>query len=155
MTARSALYVDDWPVIDSPALAVLLELQTAGVEVRVLNGVVQFRRHRDVLTDEQRMVLDAHANDVRELLRMLADSGLRSRVRRFAQMFDASTPTTLPTNVLTCGIPYATGVCFSCGHELPRSQYGRCWRCALAWRIAWRYPLHKALQIATDEARVA
>jgi hypothetical protein len=151
-----SLYRAYWDVLDSPVLSLLIELQAAGVEFRMCSGAVQFRRHGgSSLTDIERQQLAEYADAVPTLIIMLADDGLRARRRQFELMFAEALPGTLPTNVVRRGIPYAIGVCFSCGAALPKPQFGRCWRCALAWRIAWRYPLPASVVSAADEARIA
>ena len=152
--ARCTLYAAYWRLLDSPALAVLVELDAKGVQFRLFDGVVRFRRHHGSLTDAHRRVLADNVDAVKALVVMLCDTGLISRRRRFELMFAQAAPGTLPTNVFQIGIPYAAGICFSCGHTLPKPEFGRCWRCALAWRIAWR-SLPAPIVSAADEARIA
>jgi hypothetical protein len=52
------------------------------------------------------------------------------------------------------GVPYLSGRCFSCGDELERARHGKCWRCALAWRLALHLPVAPALADIYDGQKV-
>jgi hypothetical protein len=58
--------------------------------------------------------------------------------------FRAQWPSTAP--VLRSGVRFVEGVCYSCMDRLAPGRFGRCWRCALALRLA-----HGLRLVATDD----
>ena len=54
----------------------------------------------------------------------------------------------------TAGVTYRQSTCFSCAARLQKARFGRCWRCSLAWRLAYRLPVPEELAVAHDEASV-
>jgi hypothetical protein len=51
--------------------------------------------------------------------------------------------------------PHVRGICFSCGKAVPVFITMRCWRCAMAWRLAVDRPVPEALAEVRDTCRVA
>jgi hypothetical protein len=51
-------------------------------------------------------------------------------------------------------VPCVPGSCFSCGDSLQTHRLGRCWRCALAWRLVHGVPLPTSLLNLLDGAKV-
>ena len=125
---------------DDAALTLLLDLEHRGVELE-LDG-------SDVLLGPQSAVTRADLDNVRrhkaaliQLVR-IADEGVQERL----EAFKAQKPSTAP--VLIRGFRYVAGVCFACGtRSQDRTRFGRCWRCALALRLAWN------LTIATTDCQ--
>ena len=68
--------------------------------------------------------------------------------------FDLSPAGRVPALVFRQDVPYVEGRCFSCGDALSVFRVGRCWRCALAWRLAARVAIPVDLAPALDNARV-
>ena len=66
----------------------------------------------------------------------------------------AVSKTDTPDFVFRRGTPYAKAVCFSCGAVMPEPDYGRCWRCSLAWRMSVGVPIPAALAQAYDESKM-
>ena len=83
----------------------------------------------------------------------ICDAGVQDRVAVFRAQLEAD-PTTVGPFLFTAGVPYSKGICFSCGAGLPDACFGRCWRCSLGWRLAYRLPVPAELAVAHDEARV-
>ena len=93
-------------------------------------------------------VLDALVTLIR-----ICDQGVQERVAVFRAQLEAD-PTTIGPFLFKAGVPYGRSVCFSCGACLPDACFGRCWRCSLGWRLAYRLPVPAELAAAHDEARV-
>ena len=81
------------------------------------------------------------------------DDGVQARRESFAAQFKAGPASRVPAFLFRSGVAYEAAICFSCGDRLAEVRFGRCWRCALAWRlVAVRVPA--ATAAALDEARV-
>lgn len=139
--------------LKSPALPLLLELEAAGVRVKVDADVVLVSP-RGVLTPEQRTMFRQHQAAVRVLVAIVDDAGVQAR-RAVFQLQLALTAPRIPGFLFKSDVPYVRGVCFSCGDGLPELRFSRCWRCSLAWRLACRLPVPADLAAALDAARVA
>lgn len=140
-------------VFDSPAVGILCGLEHDGFTVQLEpdNGIVIVPRSR--LTPE-RMAAITRYKDALTLLLRCCDAGVRARRAAFECQMALLGPGIVASLVFTSGIPYAAGVCFSCRDGLGRPLgFGRCWRCALAWRLACRLPLTPELATAIEQAR--
>jgi hypothetical protein len=146
--------VIDADVLNSPVLPLLLDLESAGVQVRMQDGRVHFSPAERV-TAEQRRTLSAHASAVRLLVLIATETEVQARRDVFRAQMLRQSPNSVPLLVFRRGTAYVPGVCYSCGDALPRPRPGRCWRCALASRLACWAPVPGDLLVAMDEARVA
>lgn len=140
--------------IDSPALPVLLKLVASGVRFRVEAGRVLVSP-RGALTPEQRELFRQGAEAVRALVPVVTDAGVEARRAVFAQQLAVTPAPQVPAFLFKAGVPYVAGSCFSCGDRLERLRFGRCSKCAIAWRLAADVPIPAALAEALDAARVA
>lgn len=147
--AQPALTPD---VLASPALALLLDLEQLGCHVEVTPDTIVVEP-ASKLTAAQQSAVRAYAPELALLLRC-CDAGVQVRRDTFARQIAAAPPGTIPAFVLEPAPLYAAGVCFSCGDTLQAFRYGRCWRCALAWRLAAGVPMPLALADALDAARL-
>lgn len=121
-------------VLASPALPLLIHLEAEGFSfshdgdrllVRPIDRLSpelleQVRRERDALL----------------LLLRICDEGVQQRREVFARRLSEANQAVLPGLVFREGLPYVAGRCFSCGETTERPTFGRCGRCALAWRLA-------------------
>ena len=94
----------------------------------------------------------AHRAEIKTLMGV-CDQAVQDRVMVFRGQLDAD-PTTVDPFLFKTGVPYAKGVCFSCGAGLQDACFGRCWRCSLAWRMAAVVPISADQAAAYDGARV-
>ena len=142
----------DTALCDSPAVPLLATLVARGCRVRVTDGGERLivEPASRLTADEQRRVR-AHR---RTLATLIQDDGLQARRACFAAQFAATPTPRVPAFIFRPGIAYTKGQCFSCGDPLPEPRFGRCWRCALAWRLACRLPVPAEFASAYDEARV-
>jgi hypothetical protein len=140
-------------VLNGPVLPCLLELEALGVRFR-RDGDHVLVSPRGVLTLEQREVFRRHQAAVRVLVALVADAEVQARRDAFRQQVEATPAPMVPAFLFKVGICYTKGRCFSCGDKLPELRFGRCWRCAVAWRLACRLPIDAALADALDGAKV-
>ena len=138
-------------VLNSPAVAVLCNLEHAGLDLAVVNGRLRVWP-AERLTAEYEQLIQQHRDALVTLVR-ICDQGVQERVAVFRAQLEAD-PTTIGPFLFKAGVPYGRGVCFSCGACLPDACFGRCWRCRLGWRLAYRLPVPAELAAAHDEARV-
>jgi hypothetical protein len=136
---------------DSEALPLLLTLEEQGFEFRAASGAL-FIKPAERVTPELHAQLRQHRPALITLVRVY-DQGVQDRVQDFRGQLEAD-PTTIGPFLFKAGIPYRRGDCFSCGATLPEPQYGRCWRCSLAWRMACRLPIPTDVARAYDESKV-
>jgi hypothetical protein len=122
-------------VLSSPALSLLLALEARGATF-ILDGDDICIRPTGLLTPHERQLLQAHYQEARLLVVLSTDAALQSRRERFRVQLADAAPGTMPVLRFRAGVPYVQGVCFSCGVPLDELVFGRCWRCALAWRLA-------------------
>jgi hypothetical protein len=87
------------------------------------------------------------------MLLHMCDEGVAARRQVFRAQLEACEAPTVPAFVFTEGVAYVAGVCFSCGEANGRDTFGRCWRCALGWRLACRLAIPADLALAIDGAR--
>ncbi len=137
-------------VLDSPAVAVLCGLAVAGLDLAVVNGRLRVWPV-ERLTAEHEQLIQQHRDELVTLVR-ICDEGVQERLAAFKQQIRNAPEGTMPDFVYVRSTAYAKGVCFSCGTALPTPEYGRCWRCSLAWRMAAGVPI--PAEQAYDEAKV-
>lgn len=140
-------------VLSSPALDVLLTLERDGFRVELTPDDTLRIGPRDRLTPELVVALRHHKDSLKMLVR-LCDDGVQDRRLVFVAQRAAAPPGTVPASLFRPGVPYAAGVCFSCGDRLPRPHFGRCWRCTLAWRLACRVPIAVELAEVYDQQKL-
>ena len=138
-------------VFDSAAFPLFITLQEQGFEFQVTGGAL-FIKPVGRVTPELRAQLRRHKPALMTLV-CVCDQGVQERVAVFRAQLEAD-PTTIGPFLFTAGVPYRRSFCFSCGADLPDVCFGRCWRCSLGWRLAYRLPVPAALAAAHDEARV-
>jgi hypothetical protein len=127
-------------VLSSPALLLLVDLEARGCSVLV-EGADIVIRPAGSLTMVERRTLQAHYADARMLVLLSTDAGVQVRRDRFKSELAGAAPGIVPAMRFRVGVPYVAGVCFSCGTALDELIFGRCWRCALAWRLACGVPV--------------
>lgn len=142
-------------LVDSPVLDLVRAVHDAGVRLRLGADGRILANPVDRLTDDQRTQLRTCRVEVVELLRSY-DLETDHRVQVFqGQLADPPEGVILPLLVYRPDLPYVEGFCYSCGDLLEDFRFGRCWRCALAFRLALRLPVSPELVAALDEARIA
>ena len=139
-------------VLNSPAVAVLCGLEEAGLDLAVVDGRLRVWPV-ERLTAEHERVIRRHRNELVTLVR-ICDDGVQERLVAFKQQLREVPEGTTPAFVFQQGTPYTKSVCFSCGTALATPEYGRCWRCSLAWRMAAGVPIPATQAAVYDEARV-
>lgn len=140
-------------VFSSPALPLLLDLDRLGCRVELTpDRLIVEPASR--LTVEQQAAVHAHARELAFLVRC-CDAGVVARRDVMRAQYDQAPAGYVPALLFRLDIPYVAGRCFSCGDELMTFRVGRCWRCALAWRLAARVPISSELADAFDGARVS
>lgn len=116
------------------ALALLLDLEERGVEIE-LDGEDVLLGPGSAVTSQDRTEVQRHKATFVQLVR-IADEGVQTRLAAFKDQKPSTDPRLIP------GFRYVAGVCFSCGERCQdRTRWGRCWRCALALRLAWNCPI--------------
>lgn len=141
--------------LSSPAVDVLLRLEAEGFFFEVTSEG-RFRvSPAEQLTTELMGLVRQYRDDLVVLTRV-CDEGVQARVIVFRRQVESAPPgVVLPLLVFRQNVPCAKAQCWSCGDALRRDRYGRCWRCALAWRVAVRVPLTAALEWEYDDAAVS
>ena len=139
-------------VLNSPAVAVLCDLEHAGLDLAVVDGRLRVWP-ADLLTPEHEQLIRQHRDELVALVR-ICDDGIQERLAAFKVQRREAPAGTLPDFVFQRGTPYDKGVCFSCGAALPQPEFGRCWRCSLAWRMAADVPIPAGQAAVYDRARV-
>ncbi len=137
-------------VFTGPALPLLLRLEAEGFDVQVDGDRLRVRPPAK-LTPELLGALRAHKADLLMLVRC-CDAGVQARREVFARQLAETAAPGVPA-FLFRQVPYATGSCFSCGDGLAEAIFGRCWRCAIAWRMAAGVPIPADLAAALDAAK--
>ena len=139
-------------VFDSPALTLVLQLAAEGFELEVAEPNTLRVRPIERVTPELRADLQRHKPDILMLIR-ICDPGVQDRRAAFVTQLDA--PSGAPVSRLAFReTAYVSGRCHSCGDALERPRWGRCWRCALAWRLACGLSSRADLAAAIDAAKV-
>ena len=141
----------DIHVFDGPGLPLLLDLEAHGFDLAVRRGELWIKLV-ERLSPEQRTHVRQHRDALVTLVRC-CDDGVQERLVVFRQQRQEVPTGTMPAFVFQAG-PYAKGVCFSCGAALSVAQFGRCWRCSLAWRMAAGVSIPVERATVYDEARV-
>lgn len=139
-------------IFASPAVPLLVELEQQGFSLQVTADGRLRVEPGSRLSDQQRQLLAAH-RDAAVLLLRTCDAGVVARREAFRAQLEADASAIVPAFVFRPDAPYAAGVCFSCADSNGSNQYGRCWRCALAWRLACRVPIDPALAVIIDAAK--
>lgn len=134
-------------IISSPALPLVAELEASGFEWRLVDDRVQVRPVA-ALTADLRARLRERYPQVVELMRTI-DGGVRARREQFSVEWQRRLADTSPRFLFRGDVPYVFAVCFSCG-EPNGEKWGRCWRCALAWRLA----IGAHIPTVIDEAKI-
>ncbi len=140
-------------VFESPALPLLITLRARGCHLELTPDThTLIIEPASRLTPEEQASVRTHAQGLAMLLRC-CDAGVCARRDVMRGQFSAAPAGRVPA-LLFRPVPYVEGHCFSCGDALPRFRVGRCWRCALAWRLAVQVPISSDLSDALDGARV-
>lgn len=103
------------------------------------------------LAPELRATLEQYRAELLMLLRV-CDEGVQERRAAFVcALAKGQKPGAL---LFRSGVPYGRGRCFSCGDPLDAAKFSKCWRCALAWRLAARLPIPVDLALAYDQQKL-
>ena len=137
-------------VFTSPALPLLLALEAEGFAFAI-DGDRLLVRPVERLSPELRQALRRERESLVVLVR-ICDVGVQQRRELFATSL-ASDARVLPSLVFVADVPYVAGHCFSCGDSNQRPTFGRCWRCALAWRLAAGVAVPSDFAAAYDSAK--
>jgi hypothetical protein len=137
-------------VLQSPALPLLLELEADGFDLR-FDGSRLLVKPIERLSPERRALVAAHRADLVALVR-ICDAGVVTRRQVFAAQYASGV--TVGRFALVPDLPYVSGRCFSCGDPLTRPAFGRCWRCAMAWRLVVGVPVSASLSEVYDTQRM-
>lgn len=119
-------------VLNSPALSLLLRLEADGFEVVAVEDRLLVKPVSRIAADV-RAQLATYRAELLTILR-ICDVSVQDRREAFSRQLAAGA--SIGQLAMCEGLPYVAGQCFSCGDSLPRPVFGRCWRCALAWRCA-------------------
>ena len=139
-------------VFESPALPLLLELERDGFDLGVRSGTLWIKPARR-LTPERRAQITEHRAALKALV-LVCDDGVQDRVIAYKAQLAAVPRGSTPDFVYQRGTVHTQGVCFSCAEPLPEPRFARCWRCALAWRLAAGVKMSTETAAALDTARV-
>ncbi len=143
-------------IFESPVAAIVCELERDGFRVDLRPDGRVGIAPRSRLTPARMREIVAHCDALRALLRRVFDAGVQERREAFRQQLDAPHPGVLvPALLFRPGVPYTLSLCFSCGDGVPGTRFGRCWRCAVALRLALRVPISVETLAAYDEARLS
>ena len=137
-------------VLQSPAVEVLVRLEAEGFEIGAAGDRLRVKPISR-LTVDQRAELERYRADLLMLLRV-CDEAVQDRRLAFARQLDTGVDPGLL--VFRPAVPYVAGRCFSCGDATGRPVHGKCWRCALAWRLALRLPIATDLALVYDGQKV-
>jgi hypothetical protein len=140
-------------VFDSPAVLLLLALEAREIHVELTADGRLIVEPASRLTADEQAAVRAHARELARLLG-ICDRGVWERRDAFAAQIAHARPSRLPACLLRPQVPYVKGTCFSCGVVLQTLVFGRCWRCALACRLAGGLSIPVDLIAAMDVARV-
>jgi len=120
----------------APAVDILLQLKAEGLSF----GVTPEGRLRvspaDRLSPESASLIRRYRDELVQLVHV-SDPGVQARVEVFRRQIAAARPATaMPSLVFRRVVPDTSDSCFSCGDPVGPERWGRCWRCALAARVA-------------------
>ena len=138
-------------VFTSTAVSLLVGLEADGFTFAV-TGNRLLVRPVERLTPEQREAVRREREALLTLLR-ICDAGVQERRAAFEAQARASSVALVPALLFRQGVPYVAGRCFSCGDASGRPTFGRCWRCALAWRLALRVAIPTDFAAVYDDAK--
>ena len=141
-------------ILQSPALPLLLELQASGLAVVVTASGTLRVGPRDRLTAAQLTAIETH-KDALKALALVCEDGVQARRSAFIDQLAQLESALVPALMYRLDVPYRPGYCFSCGDPNGRVTFGRCWRCALGWRLAVRAPVSADIATVYDDARSA
>jgi hypothetical protein len=137
---------------DHDAISLLLSFEARGFRLlRHPAGIYVEPSAR--LTDADRAIIRRHKAELRALLAIF-DDGVVARRRLFELQWALRDDDRPPAFLFESNVPYALCICFSCGDRLESARWGRCWRCALAWRLALGVPITSKETASADEAKV-
>jgi hypothetical protein len=136
-------------VLSSPALPLLLRLEAEGFEFAVDDDRLLVRPV-NFLPPDARTQLAMYRRELLTLVR-ICDEGVKDRRAAFASQLKAG----VSIGRLSLGprLPYTAGRCFTCWDLLERPVFRRCWRCALAWRLAAGAPIAADVAAVYDNHR--
>jgi hypothetical protein len=140
-------------IFSSPAVGLFAELADAGLVFEATQDGRLRVRPAGLVTPERAELIRTHRDHLLTLAR-ICDEGVQRRAAKFRTDVEA-TRDRLPAFLYRACVPYVAGVCFSCGDRLNATGFGRCWRCALAWRLAVRVPITATVAEVLDQAREA
>ena len=138
-------------VLASTALPLLIGLEADGFRFAV-SGDRLLVRPVERLTPEQRELLRQERDAILVLLR-ICDAGVQARREAFAAQLQADGAALVPALLFRPDVPYVAGRCFSCGDESGRPSFGRCARCALAWRLVLGVAIPSDFAATYDDAK--
>ena len=125
----------------APAVQILCRLAAEGVTFDITTGGRLVVAPLQPLSPWLAELLRQH-HDVLVPLVQVAEKGVQERVRHFCWWISrAPAGVAVTTPLLHPHLLSMPGRCTSCGGDLEEARSGRCWRCALAWRLAVRMPL--------------
>ncbi len=139
-------------VFESPALPLLLELERDGFDLGVRSGTLWVKPARR-LTPERRARITEHRAALKALV-LVCDDGVQDRVVAYKAQLAAVPAGSTPDFVFQRGTAHTRGVCFSCASPLSVPEFGRCWRCSLAWQLAMQIPIPADLAAVYDTTKV-
>ena len=139
-------------VFESPALPLLLELERDGFDLGVRSGTLWIKPARR-LTPEWRARITEHRAALKALV-LVCDDGVQDRVVVYKAQLAAVPAGSTPDFVFQRGTAHTRGVCFSCASPLSVPEFGRCWRCSFAWRLAMQIPIPADLAAVYDTTKV-
>lgn len=144
-------------VFESPALPLLIQLDSDGFEFKV-TGDRLLVKPVERLTSEQRALLRQEHHAAILLVRIAYDAGVQARRDAFAAHLESAPAPTVPALVFKPDVPVVPGVCWSCGEpnerqDRERPAFGRCLRCALTWRLAAKVAVPVTIAAVYDEAK--
>ena len=127
-------------VTSSGAVAILCALERDGFTVQLTPDDAILIAPRASLTPDRRRQIVEQKTAIKMLLRC-CDPGVQDRRERFTAQLETAPPGVLVPRFVFRDVPYANGDCHACGDGLAGAQWGSCWRCALARRLACRAPI--------------
>jgi len=143
-------------VLASAALPLLLKLEADGFSVNI-DGDKLLVNPVSRLAPGVRQQLREHKADLLMLIRV-CDDGVQERRAAFASQIARNLALSgkpmLPALVFVPGLAYVAGRCHSCAEPMETTRIAKCWRCCLAWRLAYGLPVPADLALAIDESRM-
>jgi hypothetical protein len=141
-------------VVPAAAVTLLCDLKRDGFSVQLTADDALAIGPPSRLTPELRHAILTHKEALKRLLARLTEADVVQRTEAFAEELAATPAPRVPAFLFKPGVVYAKGTCFSCGDPLPALKFSRCWRCALAWRLACRLPIGEELAAVLDTTKV-